>query len=295
MLSRSTPDLDQSIENERSRIPATFTNTASLYNLDSPFKDRPLLAPPLPPLPKARSQQLISTNTVANANIQKNPQSSSPSSSTYSSFNSSINSNVKSILKKSNSNLVLLEHLKSSPDLFDSGCRKTVNRRDSKLAFNRNGALDEETRLSRRCSLSKSVSTFKSDNSQKKLDDYKPKKQVHFRSSFNDELIVEHITNQELIEEEQIYDDIITTRLKQTSTESSEEEQVEGQLSTDNRKYSNQSPENSTTTTATKSTFDTLLNDKNDKILSTGKNFISVFLFANLKFSNCCFLLLLNV
>lgn len=204
MFSRSTPDLDQSLENER-RKKTTFTNTTSLYNLDqSSFKDQLSCLPP-PPLPKSRSQQLIFNNSIRQT-IQS---PGSPSSSTYSSFNSSINSNVKSILKKSNPNLILLEHLKTV-DLFDKKSKNAI------LNFNDGKNLFEETRLNKRCSSNKSVSTFKGNN-EKKSENCKPKKSVHFRSSFNDELIVEHIHNQELIEEEeQIYDDIVMTRLKQS-------------------------------------------------------------------------------
>lgn len=263
-FSRSTPDLEQSTgglspENEQRKRP-TLTNTTSLYNLDSPsLKERPCLPPPLPPLPKARSQQLNSAPTGM--------QSSSPSSSTY----SSINSNVKSILKKSNPNLILLEHLKTA-DLLDRTSKEA-----KQLAFNGDKLSSaEDGKLTKRCSSTKTVSTFKSTTAacnyqlqQKKLEDFKPKKQVHFtRSSLNDELIVEHIDNQELIEEEGIYDDILTARLKQPTDgneEASSEEKndaagersPEGKVEDDNklesksflklsdseRAYLNESPE----------------------------------------------------
>lgn len=259
-LSRSTSDLDQTIGNEqRSTKKSTiFKNTTSLYNLNnsSSFKNSSLIHPPLPPLPKIRSQQLLTKTNCA-----QKIQSSSPSSSTYSSFNSSINSNVKSILKKSNPNLVLFENpsqLQSKPttkssqtELFDSSS-VMLKRKDSKLSFF-NDAIIEEDKMNKRCLMNKSVSTFKSLNINKKLEDYKPKK-VHFRSSFNDELIVEHIDNQELNEDEQIYDDILTTRLKQPQlNDSSEEETNEKSIDQSNketsfRKFeenSNQSNQNS--------------------------------------------------
>ena len=220
MFSRSTPDLDQaidSLENEKRKRLSTFTNTTSLYNINNLGNNNnyssPISPPPLPPLPK----RTLPTSATVNNNVQKkvNAQSSSPTSSTYSSFNSSINSNVKSILKKSNPNLILLEHLKTV-DLLD--------KKRKKEKYNNDNPLEEKTKSTRFSSTSKLLSTFKSNkiiNCQSKNEEFnKPKKQVHFRSSFNDELIIEHINNnQELLneEDEQIYDDILTTRLKQTN------------------------------------------------------------------------------
>ena len=332
MLSRSTPDLDQTancLDNVKrtKRSTSTFTNTTSLFNLDSSstFKERPpYLQPPLPPLPTARLSQ-FNNNNVQKSNQTNNNnaiQPSSPSSSTYSSFSSSINSNVKSILKKSNSNLVILEHLKSV-DLFNGGRRK-----ESNFNFNsnltKNSQINENKLLSKRCTSNKSVSTFKGNNYQKRLEELKPKKQVHFtRSSLNDELIVEHIdtkydSQQELIEEEQIYDDIQTARLKQTNDGSGEEnsanEKKEAKieinlqpnkenknnayesknfLKFDNleKKYSNQSPEENLSIKSSDSGeyFDTLLStDKDNKqqtnnkesasFLHTGKIWLFIFL-----------------
>ena len=310
-LSRSTPDLEQTtsgLENDQRRRP-TLTNTTSLFNLDSPSlkTDRPGLPPPppLPPLPKARSQQL---NSASKSSPSTGMQSSSPSSSTY----SSINSNVKSILKKSNPNLVLLEHLKAA-DLLDRK-RKEVKQ----LAF-RNDDSPEDDKLTKRCP---SVSTFKStaaaciyQQQKKKLEDYKPKKQVHFtRSSLNDELIVEHIDNQELIEEEGIYDDILTARLKPPNDSGNEQGKNDKNDSTkeddrppvdkevdDNafesksfllklneseRAYLNQSPESSTKSPDSDEHFDTADRSRVVGFSSTGNFNFSFHSHLNYKMAN---------
>ncbi|KAK4336956.1 hypothetical protein RND71_043528 [Anisodus tanguticus] len=103
IFSRSTSDLDQVKEEEN--LKKTFSNSTKIFvksdnSLRIKNQDRLSLPPPPPPPLPNLNKKFIKTNDT-----------NSPTSSTYSSFNLSINnSNVKSILKKSNSNLILIDN-----------------------------------------------------------------------------------------------------------------------------------------------------------------------------------------